>query len=161
MLLHSVLSWRGWIIYFLPFNHFQQFFPNVLCYGYKDLFFHQMRNLLIVKSYCMFPIQIERKSNLWHNYKLPILSWELMQYIFIACLYKCWLLKPVLGISYWTVCIDVFFSDWHCLYILVVMVMALTLCNENEMQTVKIFCGLVKLYLNLIFFFIHFSYTYP
>lgn len=70
-------------------------------------------------------------------------------------------LKPVLGISYWTVCIDVFFSDRHCLYILVVMVMALTLCNENEMQTVKIFCGLVKLYLNLIFFFIHFSYTYP
>lgn len=112
-----------------------------------------MRNLLIVKSYCMFPIQIERKSNLWHNYKLPILSWELMQYIFIARLYKCWLLKPVLGISYWTVCIDVFFSEWHCLYILVVMVMALTLCNENEMQTVKIFCGLVKLYLNLIFFY--------
>lgn len=127
MSLHQVLSHykRGWIIYFLLFAYFQQFIPNVLCFAYRD-YFSIKWNFLIVDSYCIFPIQLLfdmylKWSQIFDTVTKPVSSFQSCHgnwfNIFIACLYKCWLSKSVLGISHWTVCIEWRVFQWLTLFV--------------------------------------------
>lgn len=144
MILHQVLCYYkpGWIIYFLLFAYFQQFFPNALCLAYRD-YFSIKWNFLIVDSYCIFPIQLLLIVDSYCIFANPIIFDMYFKWrpicdivtnpvssfqschgnwfnIFIACLYKCWLSKSVLGISHWTVCIEwrVFsVTDIVCIYL--------------------------------------------
>lgn len=130
MILHQVLSYykRGWIIYFLLFAYFQQF-SQMFCVLHIEIIFPSNETFWLLIHTVFFqsnyywllihtvflPIQLLfdmylKWSQIFDTVTNPVSSFQSCHgnwfNIFIACFYKCWLSKSVLGISHWTVCIE-------------------------------------------------------